>query len=632
MNNIEIKISFWTELWSDLIDNFLKKSFGLTLYNPQILIDDIITEIEENGFKNPDNKKYFYSKLSEYIANDPIINKKIKSKFKILRKVFNTERTGYILESCKEIKELFQNGFYFDCTIELVLDLFNRDENISLEFVKTLNYLTQSIIVELIKKTYDIEEIKKFLNNIFDRYTISNENILFTNFPHEIDPENYVNENDQFNRDEYNKDVITLITSLTLNDRIKKLSYYYHKKKEKVFYIFVVEGLKGEIEYNFGGVTFYSLDKKQFAKEKSDFNFEDLQRNLGTKKYIQAAVEVDYLLPLTSKREAITKLENALDLISCYFSTKTSLYLNDSNYTIINEKGRIISSSVSRDKRDLLIKFEDSLDLFEREKQLKELKEKTFIWNDNRKDRKSSLKILNALHWYRKAEDSNKYEDKILNYWISIENLFNLERDINIDVLNDRHKNKLQLIQETIASLQIFAFVYEFGWELYYYYYSIVNNPFVIESPLPDVLVQKAQLKPNKNEKVYLKYFVDSLDEIRNYEKNLFIIDKINTIKEFYTNPSQTRKIVEEQILHVKNDVLMVYRFRNLIVHNAHFDNTLLPYYVWKIRNFAGKLIRKVIADFERDIELPDIFIRLHLSKEEFLCEFELGNVNLFKD
>jgi hypothetical protein len=632
MNNIEIKVQFWKDSWEDLIDDFLKKSFGLRLNNPHLLIDDIITEIEENGFKNLDNKKYYYSILSEYLINDPVINKRLKSKFKILRKVFNSDRTSYILESCKEIKELFQNGLYFENSLDLITDLLTSDEAISIDFVKSLNYLSQGIIVELIKKTYDLEDIKKFVTNIFDNYSFVKENILTTKFPHEIDEEKYINEKEDFKRDDYNKDVINLITNLTLEERIKKLLYYYHKEKEKVFYIFLIEGLKGDIETTIGPVTFYSLEKKQFVKEKSDYDFEDLQHRQGTNKYLQASVEVDFLMPISSKNEAVTKLENALDILACFFNSKTSFYLNDSNYTIINEKGRSIFSSMSRDKRDSILKYQDSLDLNDVEKHLNELGYYTFLWDESRKHNKSTLKIINALHWYRKGEDSLKQEDKMLNYWISIESLFNLEKDLMFDVLNDRNKSKFHLIQETISSLLIFSFIYDYGWELYHYYWAIINNPFITKQIYPDTLIQKAQLKSKTGEKVYLKNFIDNLDEISKYETNLFIIDKINSIKDFYTNSSKTKQIIEEQIKQIKDDVLMIYRFRNLIVHNAHFDNTLLLYYVWKTRIFAGKLIRRIINDFKDNVDLPDIIIKIHLKKEEFLCDFDNGKVNLFKD
>nr|MDA3861722.1 hypothetical protein [Melioribacteraceae bacterium] len=86
MNNIEKKVEFWQELWENLINNFLKKSYGLVIYNPHILIDDIISEIEENDFRNQDNRNYFRSKINYYLKNDTIIQEKLKSQFKILVK------------------------------------------------------------------------------------------------------------------------------------------------------------------------------------------------------------------------------------------------------------------------------------------------------------------------------------------------------------------------------------------------------------------------------------------------------------------------------------------------------------------------------------------------------------------
>lgn len=632
MNNIENRIDFWRDFWSDLIDNFLKKSFGLTLYNPHILIDNIITEIEENGLKNPDNKKLFYSKLSEYLSIDPVINKRIKSKFQLLRRTLNSERIGYSLELCKEIKGLFKDGLYFDTALDQLINLLNTDKEVDLEFVNSVNYLSQGIIVEFIKKTYDLEDIKKFIINIFDNYTIVHDSILSTTFPHGIDPENYNDDNGEFKREEFNKTVIDIITNLSANERINKLAYYYHKEKIKAYYIFQVEGLKGEIDKTIGSVTFYSLNKRQFITQKKDFDFEDTQRYNGTKKYIQAAVEVDFLMPKSSKREAISKLENSLDILTFYFNTKTNLYINDSYFAVADTKGNLIFTSASRDKRDSAMKHIESLDLKEIEKHLSDLEEYSFLWDNSGNHASSLLKIINALHWYRKAEDSIKYEDKLLNYWISIENLFNLEKDIKLDILNDKNKSKFHLIQETIVSHQILSFVYDYGWELYYYYYPIVNNPFIKEKAFPQDLIMKVQLKPAIGEKVYLKNFIINLDEILSYEKNLFIIDKIKTVKEFYNNSSKTKKVIEDQIQDIKDDILMGYRFRNLVVHNAHFDDTILPYYVWKLRSYSGKLIRRLISDFKNNIDTPEIIIRLHIDKEEFLCDLDNGIVNLFKD
>lgn len=154
MENSEIKIKFWIELWEDLIKNFLKRSFGLTLYSPHILIEDIIVEIEENQFRNKENKKYFYSKLSHFLKNDEVIQNNFKSEFTLLRKDFNSDKTNYILALSKKINGSFKKGIYFKKTLALTEEILLQDKELDIEFVNKINYYSQSLIVELITKSF----------------------------------------------------------------------------------------------------------------------------------------------------------------------------------------------------------------------------------------------------------------------------------------------------------------------------------------------------------------------------------------------------------------------------------------------------------------------------------------------
>lgn len=630
MDKIDIRKKHWVDLWEDLISNFLKGSFGLALYNPHILIDDIISEIEENSFKNSDNRKYFYDKVTYYLENDIIVKSKLKSQFKLLRQIFNTARLNYILEASREIKSLFQKGLYFNSSLELILELLTSKDESNSDYVNSLDYLTQALIVEFIKKGYNIQDIRKFLNNIFDGYHIIGENVLQTKFPHEFNFEEYVNSNGTYDREKFNNDLVNYISNLSIKDRIQKLSYYYYKKKESVYYIFIIEGFKGETEFNVADVSFYSLNEKRYInKRNDDIDFEDLQRN-DKEKYMQAAVEVDFLMPKSSLSEAITKLENAVDLINCYFNLKTDLNINASNYIIV-QGGKLIFASLGSKEKDSSKKYFNSLDLDEQSKSLGKLNKYSFLWSNFNINNKSVSKIKNALHWYKKGDQSLRQEDKILNYWIALENLFNSDVDIKFDILNDSNKSKFHLIQEIVSSIQIFRFIYDYGWELYYYYNDIVCLPFSSEIKIPDELVKRANLDVPVGDKIYLKNFVENLSDIKNYEANPFIIDKIDKVLSFYKDSSKAKKLIQDHIQEVKNDVLMVYRFRNLIVHNAHYDNTLLPYFAWKIKDYSGKLIRKLILSYSSDQSLGDLLIRIHLKKEKFMLDFENGEVNLFE-
>jgi hypothetical protein len=322
-----------------------------------------------------------------------------------------------------------------------------------------------------------------------------------------------------------------------------------------------------------------------------------------------------------------------LDVITSYHNTKTQIEINTSNY-LIAKNGKRIYSSWGRNRNDMFVKYRNSLNINEINKSLNELNDFKFLWDENDSDKRTKSKLTNAIHWYSKAEQSTKQEDKMLNYWIAIENLFNLEYDIKNDILNRNKKGKIQLIQEVVSSVQIFLFIYEYGWELYWHYNNIVDNRFFKndKNNFPDELIAKANLNPENGESIYLEKFIENLEEIKKFETDLFLIKKIETISQFYNNAASTKKIIDEQIKLIENDILMIYRFRNLIVHNAHFDNALLPYLVWKIKDYSGNLIRKLIFVYnENNVELSNLMINLFLKKEKFINDLESGKVNLFE-
>lgn len=632
MEHINNRVEFWIDLWEDLIDNFLKKSYGLSLYSPQILIEDIITEIEEISFKNSENKKYLSAKLDWYFKNDSIIQKKFYASFKLLRKILFTNGNQYVLQTAKEINAKFKEGLYYNSCIEIISEELKMNEEISIEFVSRINYFSQSLIVEFLKKGYSLEDIKKFPGNIFDNYKIqkiSGSDYLSTNYPHSIDYKNFIDSEGNFKREEFNIEVINFIANLTIDERINTLSHYFYKNKTKAKYIFVVEGLKGSVDIKIAGIEFYSLDKKRLITGSKNQHQEDLQSNgseedeSDNEKFIQAAVEIDYLLPKSSLLTAVNKLENALDIISCYFKTSTPLETNTSNYVIV-QNGEYIYSSWSRDKRDTFMKHADSLDLEDIKDLFAEINENSFLWDES--DFKQKSKLLNAIHWFSKGEQSMRQEDKMLNYWIAIENLFN----VDYDIIDPKNKSKINLIQEVISSTQLFTFIFSYGWELYHHYSHIAINTF--GKRIPKDLIIKANLIPKVGEKIHLNKFIECLEEFKNYETNPFIISKIDDLLKFYNDKKETYKKISQQNVVIKEDILMIYRFRNLIVHNAYFDNTLLPYFIWKIRLYSSNLIRKMISEYgKKPDDLTSLLIRIHLQKEQFLTELVEGEVNLFR-
>lgn len=627
MENIELKIEYWQDIWQDLIKNFRNKSFGLNLYSPHILIDDIITEIEDNHLKNSDNKKYFYKKISLYLEKDEVIKSEFHSDFNLLRKSFNHNRNNYVLSLCYKIREKFKGGIYFKKNLELIETLILDTEDIDINFVNKLHYYSQNLITEFVKKSYVLEEIKKFLKYIFEDHKLIKDSLM-TDFPHPIKSENFLDKDGQLKFKEYDNEIIKYLDSLTNKERINSLYLYFSRQPEIVKYIFYVKGIKGEIDKKIMGVHFYHISKRIFSSEK--FAFEDLQEfEKSERKYVQVAVEVPYLMAKSSLNIAKNKVENVLDILSCYINFKTEVSVNYSSFLIVNKSGNPLYSTFSNSNSDSIITFNNAIDLNDIENTLEKVENLNFLWDTEVENDETLSKIKNALHWHHKAEQSKRDEDKILNYWIAIENLFNSNENLINDIFNDSNRSKFQLIQEIVSSHQIFKKIYNYGWELYYHFKSKVFQLHPNDR-IPKELIESAQLNHIVGETVYLKNFIKKLPELKEFENNLFIQEKIDSVVDFYNDSKHTKHIIIQHIEQTKDDLLMIYRLRNLIVHNAHYDNTLLPYYLWKIKLFSGFLIRKFIDCHNSGKTSEDIIFDIFIAKEKLLLDLEKGKLDLF--
>ena len=179
------------------------------------------------------------------------------------------------------------------------------------------------------------------------------------------------------------------------------------------------------------------------------------------------------------------------------------------NYLILDKNFRFSYSTGSAEKRDSFYKYHDSLNVDNYSKNLQKLNKSSKLFQENSA---YDLKVLNAMHWFRKASNSNRKEDKLLNFWISLENLFTDNKELNINILDDPQAYKIQLIQELISANQIIEFRYKYGWELHRYYSNDMNMIFIHRNKFPEDFLVKTGLKAEEGTIVYLKDFTKNLD------------------------------------------------------------------------------------------------------------------------
>ncbi|WP_316818392.1 hypothetical protein [Pedobacter nyackensis] len=625
------KAKEWKDLWEELVENVDKGAPDFELYNPQILIDDILDEIEFNSFQNNDNRAFFYEKLSAYFTGDQIISNLFHSQFKLLRKDFNSDKLNLIKQITLGIKQLFENGSYFKETLSILKKTILTNNEFNIEYYNLVKYLSLSLIIEFIKKGYAAEDIKNFPKHILSNYEVLNEEIIVTDFPHDINEKDFMDETGIFNFQKYKAAIIEYIDNLSLEERLNALLFFYEKKKEPMYYLFSMNGIKGQTLLNLGDVTFYSSDKKSFLSEESK---PALSMHTLKDSHIQVAVKVNYLMPQSTLQEAVSKVENALDLISSYFTTKTALRLNSTNYTVVDLDGNFISGGHGRDKEDTFLSLHNALDAKLIEPKIDVLNEFDLIVGGNKG---SQIKISNSLHWHRKGIQSLKHEDKILNYWISLENLFFLDKDITNDILTGKKKSKIHLIQESVSSAYAIVSLHDPAWELFHYFNReyLVSNMGIqnLISKMDNDLIERSQINLGaKGGRVYLENFIDCLDEIRSYITDPHMTYRILNVQKLYNDPNFLKKHFEKEIEIIKNNLLLIYRCRNMIVHNAHYGNMLLPYLANTIKQYSNFFIHKMISEYnEASGSLSEIILKNQFKKDCILADLESGQINILK-
>jgi len=616
---INNKIKYWVDLWEDLIENFDNDSYGLNLVNPNLLLMDIIDEIRFNRLKNSRNCEFFLTQMGKMLKLDPIIKKSFKSDFTlIIRELESKHPPEYLLQLCEDVSELFREGLYFNQSCDFLKDIlinpmWNQDdeENISL--------ISQNLMVEFILIGCGLNRIKNLPSNLFDKYTtigVEDDELLITKFPLKLSPDDF-QDGEDLNKNDYNEAIKNEIKSLSISDRIERLKFYYDEQPSEGYAILKVEGLKGNVDLKIGNVNFYKPKIENYVDktETNDFNVNKLKYfgNEISSSFINAAVKIKYRDLESAELLAVKSIDKSLDVLRCYVHSEVPFKIDSDNLIIVDENGKEVGGKHSSENmpqtKDIYsynmekfeVSFSDDDHYFTNIEQM---------LSDN-KTKKSFLadKLINSLHWYRKAFESNNLEDKLLNYWIVIENLVTLDSKIgNLFLPSNKNENKFSLVEELVPPIELIDFIGRISKDLHRYLTDL-NEYFEINSEdtqhlleLPQENIDACFLQPHIDViKVDMKEFIKNIPPLINLVPNKIIKDKIVFADKFYSDNEFAYQKIIERLYQTKHDLLLIYRYRNLIVHNARFDSTILPYYIEKAERFAGNILRTILYEFVMD-------------------------------
>lgn len=574
---IYTKVNYFIDYWRDFTyNNSIEEELTHTIvYNPRELFKEFADEISRTELKNKENKDFFINYIKKFSCLEIQSIDYLQTTLTLIKQQFQNPNFQYLLHLLVIMDGLLSNNrLGFNCVDELEKVLTNNIglNNDSKDQIKTL---TNLIIFELIYKKYSTQTLEKVIDNIFDRYSID-EGILWTNFPHNFAQEDiYKLTDSEFQQ--YQQKIIDLIDNLTLSQRLLSIKNYFDKQPKKLTYIFQIKGLKGNIDITFGNVRIYNPEKVTLIKNRPSDNIE----LFNSKKFIycNGAVTLDVIDEEYAKQEAFTLLSKTIDIIvSNYSGYKVPIEIN--NYTILtcDQDGNKRGESSKNNSES--IKHHDSVALSQSDNI-----EYLFNFYNKLNDRYFFIdkKILESLHWKRKAIESLNTNEKILWYWISIENIIGDTSTI------------FNIVSKFLAVNQLYAFAWK--------HFEKINRIIRLGSfgyfrknlVIPEELKQSIGLNQQTG-KIYLNNFVEKIPDIQNLlDKNELLFAQLDYLKDIFDESSKILKLLTNFEEISREKLIFIYRIRNKIVHEASNQTTCSTNYYLK---FISEVTSIILFEF----------------------------------
>lgn len=576
------------------------------MFNLHSLCEIIIEEIINNNINR--NLKFFQYKLRNISRIDYMIKNNYEYKVNEIINNITSNKQYALIVAKNLITELDEGKYGKEICYRISKLIFSKKE---LENIKVeLNYLIDALIIEYVIYGYDLKEIEDIIYNIFSKYQIIDSKRVITNFPI---PEG-TNDNEK---------IINFINDLSIQKRIDTLKLYFEQKKRKFYYMFNMRGIVGDfLDIHLNNVDIYNWKTKykfgiEIQKDKpamySAGNFE--------KNDIHCSIMIESVGKDSKFEKVKQELDDALDILSFYHNIQCKIEVDYSKYVIFDENREFIGEGMTnefnenfkREVKPLNYNYNKSNDEVNEEYN----KYSKYILNNFSY---SSRIIKQSIRYYKKAKEATRLEDKILDYWICIENIFNA---INIDLPNsildknekDSKFNKIYSLIPYITLKNRLILVY---WKVYEFFMNSDRyaRNFNLKI-LTDDEMKKLQFNGEEINLIdFIKYY-----EILDNKFNLEIIQDIYLkYNKILTNARITTDYINKSIRKSKDILLILYRYRNMIVHNAQYDITFSKFYIKQFDLIASMILNTIINEYyinEENKKLEDIIIYQYTNNKQ---------------
>lgn len=600
LSNQKVKLQYFIDYWKEFagysedkinkipyFSNLEQDSINPILYNPKELFKEFIDEIERKNLSNSGNKDFFMENIKNLIKLKLKALEFLAIPLKIIQQQFNEKGDfSYLLCVLKfALDEMSDFRLGRECIKELSKILFN-DKELESNDKESIKHLVRFIVFELQHKGFSDKTICGMIDNVFASYYPIQDNIIQTKFPHNFE---FPKEPTQENKEKYYKNLKDYMDSLSYKDRIESLKNYFNHKTFSVKFIFRINGIKGKEYLQIGDIEIYNPIQKQLIEQGLDnklecdetFGLDDAQKNMYQSGVCNIAIKEDIIDTDSEfgKYKAVLKANAFFDcFVSRSFYIGTKITLDTTQYIMLNDKNREIGRGFSMPEK--FLSYQDS-------KYVKEFidnAEKNYLEYYTKLIKQNELievdkQIKKSLTWKRKALEATNYNEAILWYWVSIENLFNSQNSAT------------KLISHFAPKILTKVYIYHFMQQIHR---DILNKSFPFRDD--NLSEETRNIIHNMPKNMTYKEFIEKVKEIcESLDKSSFFYDKLKGFIEIFENKQQFKNFIENYKKQIEQKLVFLYRIRNKIAHNASNEySATITYY----KNFASHINTALVCYF----------------------------------
>lgn len=206
------------------------------------------------------------------------------------------------------------------------------------------------------------------------------------------------------------------------------------------------------------------------------------------------------------------------------------------------------------------------------------------------KNNNTQIVLLNSIKKYSEGLENTNEQEDILKFWSSIESLF----DNNLKINNT--DGKFETIKEVISSYMTFFSRY-LPLHRLYNELAIATN-FHFGNPehrskyslfkIPVKLLKKINLYEKANKSFSLLPLIKYNKGIQKYLDDYYYLQKVIDVDKYCNDINYSSKKIKENKNNYETSILIIYRLRNQIIHNALSNEITTNFYYQVLKRIAN--------------------------------------------